>query len=99
MYLRAILVAIFVPLFGFIFIWAGIRRILSPPPNDKPGESIFWGSVGIGLGVGIFGFIVWLFLHPPENPPDFPTGPNSLIQSRSHEAPSLIDTPTTQPVQ
>ena len=53
----------FVPVFGLLFIWAGIRRILSPPANDGLGESIVWGSVGIGLGVILLSLTAWVFLN------------------------------------
>jgi len=87
-----------VPLLGILFIWAGIRRILSPPANDEPGESILWGSVGIGLGAGILGLVAWLFFVPAKPPPTFPVKSGLPIPA-SPVAPSIIDTPTTQPVQ
>jgi len=96
MIIKAIFAVIFALFFGFVFIWSGIRRILSPLANDKPGESLVWGSVGIGLGIAFLCGVAWLFFGPTVKPPD---STDFISQPDAHGSPFLIDTATTHPVQ
>jgi hypothetical protein len=53
-------VVLFCGLFGIMFIVIGIRRVLASGRDANPIEAIFWGAVGIAVGIGFFAAIVWL---------------------------------------
>jgi hypothetical protein len=62
--IRITFAIICVPVFALMFIWFGMQRVLGAMKSDKPGEAIFWGSVGILLGLAFIGGAVWLVVTP-----------------------------------
>jgi uncharacterized membrane protein YjfL (UPF0719 family) len=69
---KAIASVLFGGIFGMVFIVIGIRRILQARNGEKVIDSVFWGTVGIVLGLGFFYGAYWLMTPPPESPADRP---------------------------
>lgn len=71
-------------LFGLALIVAGIGRIRQAFRGAGKVESVFWGTVGIGLGVALLAGVAWI-MHPP--PPD----DNSTEVNAPSDRPFFID--------
>ena len=84
---RVISVLVFSLLFGTMFVIAGIKRIFSGGPDGPNLDSIFWGSVGILLGCGMFCWLGWMLMSskPDHDEPILLPTANSFIVSTTQK--------------
>lgn len=55
---------LFGAVFALAFIFVGIRRMFEAGSGAKKRESIFWGLVGIAIGLGLFWWIYHFVTDP-----------------------------------
>jgi hypothetical protein len=57
-------VLLFVAFFSSCFIYAGVRRMLSAGREQRVGDAMLWGMVGIVIGVAGLVGAAWVLTHP-----------------------------------
>ena len=54
-------VPVFLVMFGVMFLLVGIQRLSRVATEERKGEAVLWGSVGVVLAVLFFGAAIWFF--------------------------------------
>ena len=52
---------LFLVLFGIMFLVVGVQRLSKVATEQRKGEAIVWGSIGLVLAALFFGLAVWFF--------------------------------------